>query len=1655
MSVKTPRKTKVKPTYKVSAVKKVRGSAPKTTSKSNGKRPLAAYEHLHIGIVEASLTGKYVDVNQEFCRILGYSKKELLRLGVRDCTHEDDYGLDIKLHKQLVAGEIPFYALEKRYIRKDGSLIWVELTRSLVCDEEGKPLCTMGVVIDISERKQVESVLRESVEHLRLATEAARMFKWEFDFQKQLYTLADNFVQVLGFSAGLLPQNSVETLARLSPPEDLQAISEKVAKAIENRTDLNSLQCRVIDPEDGQIVWLEVNAKVVYDEAGNPQRMFGVAQNITEDMQKEKKLRESETKYSTLFNSIDEGFCVIEKVESKAGEPLDFRYVAANPAFAIQAGVGNIVGKTIRQAFPGEPEEWLETYDTVLRTGEALRFERGLITQGRVLELYAFRVEDTPQQHVAVIFKNITERKRAEQALAEFARQQAALYRLSDELHHADSLEDVYNAALNAILGALQCDRASILLFDDTDVMRFVAWRGLSDGYRKATEGHSPWRVDEKNPQPICVNDIHTAELSDALKAIVQADGIRSLAFIPLVANGKLIGKFMVYFDTPHSCSDDEIELSMTIAQQLAFGIDRNRAEAELRTSEERYRTIVSTANEGIWYIDLNAETVYLNEPMAHILGYSVPEVIGRKAPEFCFAEDRSALEMRIANNYQGKYESFDFRFRRKDGSAVLVLGSTSPVRGGTGNVIGALGMFADVTERKRVEEQLRKSAEFDAFRVALTDALRTLNDPEKILAEAMRVLSEKLQVDRVLYSEINDETILILDNHVNQGVPKLIGRASLNDYGKARGSLSAGQNLIIVDATTSPVMDEKDRAAFTALGIRSGLGIPLIKDGHWVATLGVHHSTVRAWTENEIKFAEETAERTWSALERARAQEKLHASETLYRVIAGSIPGGGVYVVDKDFRYLVAEGSVSEAFGLSRPMLEGHTVSEVFPDERGARMEERLRRTFAGETVSFETKHNGRVYWTQQAPLLDSIGQAIILTVDITERKQAEEALRQSEERFVRFMQHLPGPAWIKDVEGRYVYANATAEKAFGTPRAKLYGKTDLEIFPPEVAAQFMKNDKQALIGEKGVQTVETLRQDDGILHYSLVNKFPIPGSDGSAALIGGTAFDITERLRAEEALHESEQRLRAILNQATAGIVRKDAEGCLIFVNDAFCNMLGYTESELLGKPIWQLTHHGDVEENRRLFDQLMLEGVPFKLEKRLLRRDGSIMWVDVSVSPIVDAAGKPQSAVAVEVDITARKQAEEALQQLNLQLESRVQKRTATIQAMNQSLRDEIAERKRVEEALRVSEATARESEEKLRTLFDLLPVGISFLDPEGQVLQLNSALLNIVRLSRVQLINQEYKARKYIRADGTPMSLSEFASARALAEARTIYNVETGIVLENGEVIWTSVSAAPVEVADVGVVVVTVDITESKRAERELQESYRRLGILSRRLVEVQEQERHALARELHDRVGQTLAALNINLIIINSQLPADIIQQIGPRLNDSMKLVAETIALVRDVMTDLRPAVLDDYGLEAALESQLSKFTSRYSIGAVLEKSDRPIPRLGSSIEMTFLRIAQEALMNIARHAHAEHVNLKLQQDEQVVGLSIQDDGIGIESWQDANRPGSHGLTIMRERAEAFGGRLRVKSVPGQGTIVEVSIPFKNDGQGLAGKEERL
>ena len=165
-------------------------------------------------------------------------------------------------------------------------------------------------------------------------------------------------------------------------------------------------------------------------------------------------LRESAEKYRVLFDSIDEGFCVIEKVNAEVGEPSDFRYIEANAAFETQSGVGNVVGKTIRQMFPGVAEEWYETYDTIVRTGEPSQFELGLFPNGRVLEAYAFRVKDETHRRVGVIFKDISDRKRVELELHKaIAAAEKANVAKSEFL---SSMSHELRTPLNAILGFAQ-----------------------------------------------------------------------------------------------------------------------------------------------------------------------------------------------------------------------------------------------------------------------------------------------------------------------------------------------------------------------------------------------------------------------------------------------------------------------------------------------------------------------------------------------------------------------------------------------------------------------------------------------------------------------------------------------------------------------------------------------------------------------------------------------------------------------------------------------------------------------------------------------------------------------------------------------------------------------------------------------------------------------------------------------------------------------------------------------------------------------------------------------------------------------------------------------------------------------------------------------
>ncbi len=216
---------------------------------------------------------------------------------------------------------------------------------------------------------------------------------------------------------------------------------------------------------------------------------------------------------------------------------------------------------------------------------------------------------------------------------------------------------------------------------------------------------------------------------------------------------------------------------------------------------------------------------------------------------------------------------------------------------------------------------------------------------------------------------------------------------------------------------------------------------------------------------------------------------------------------------------------------------------------------------------------------------------------------------------------------------------------------------------------------------------------------------------------------------------------------------------------------------------------------------------------------------------------------------------------------------------------------------------------------------------------------------------------------------------------------------------------------------------------------------RLLALTHRQIELEENQRRQLARELHDMVGQNLTALNINLHFIERQLAPDTLDTVRNRLSDSSQLVEDIVERIRNLMADLRPSILDDLGLPPALRWYAGQFLKRTEI-PVYVKTDELETRLPQAIETALFRIAQEALTNVAKHARAQHVEIVLRANPEQVILTIKDDGVGFDfpaMRRDASQRGV-GLVDMRERAEAIGGRLWVECKIGQGTLVQVQVP---------------
>jgi PAS domain S-box-containing protein len=496
----------------------------------------------------------------------------------------------------------------------------------------------------------------------------------------------------------------------------------------------------------------------------------------------------------------------------------------------------------------------------------------------RTLELSVFAVRDAAGEPVCYvgIKRDVTDEQRAAAELRRRFDELQAISRMADTVARAGALDDIYAAALDELQRTVGADRASVLLYDGDGVMRFKAWRGLSDGYRRAAEGHSPWARDEPHPQPVLVPDVRGDPHLAALLPVFSREGVRALGFIPLVAAGRLLGKFMIYFDAPHVVSPAELRLAQTIADHIAFAITRARSEAALRESEDRYRRLVEHSPVGV-AVHSEAEVVFVNPAATRLLGASDPsELVGRPIFDFVHPDDRVLVRDRVRQLAGGvsALPAVEETFVRLDGAPIYVevssIGFTYQGRPAVQIVV------SDVTERRRAEQAQRLLAEAGALLNSTLDYGETLRSITRLVVPAVAdwclvdLTDEEGGFERIAAAAAGEA-----DQALAGGLLRHYAPLRSAAHGVSH-TAAAGRAELMTDVDdallASLARDQAHLDMLRAMRITSYICAPLVARERTIGVLTfVVGASGRRYTRSDLALAEELARRAALAVDNAR----------------------------------------------------------------------------------------------------------------------------------------------------------------------------------------------------------------------------------------------------------------------------------------------------------------------------------------------------------------------------------------------------------------------------------------------------------------------------------------------------------------------------------------------------------------------------------------------------------------------------------------------------------------------------------------------------------------------------------------------------------------------------------------------------------------
>jgi len=1163
----------------------------------------------------------------------------------------------------------------------------------------------------------------------------------------------------------------------------------------------------------------------------------------------------------------------------------------------------------------------------------------------------------------------------------------------------------------------------------------------------------------------------------------------------------------------------DDRDLSTTIEVALY----KHKMENRLKESEERFRQFFENAPEYCYMISSEGKILDINSSALTALGYTKEEIVGKPLLTTTCApssiEKTKELFMRWKKT--GKLRDEEITIITKKGEERTVLLSTDSVRDSAGKLVHSISLQRDITERKKAEEALKESEEFN-FALFEHNPIQTIaidnsgkvanfNMVKKTSGDRLPNIGDVMYKDYAGKHEINmhaelmecikskklkrfpemqydgkflditlapfpqgaiitsyevtkrkkaEERIIHLNavlhaiRNVNQLITKEKDRDKLlqrtcDNLTETRGYSNVwialvDENKKLVTAAESglgnnflPMLKKLKRGELTDCGQkvmkRSGVyaivdppksckdcpiakgykgkgafAIRLEYEGKVYGFMSISIPLDFVKNKEEQALFKEVVDDIAFALHNIEVEEALKESEERYRDLVEKA-GIGILIDDREGNVKYLNKKYMEMLKYSSKEMKKLSIkSVVHPDDvekvlkyhknriQGRRTPSRYefrairkdRSVINLEVDAVALRVNGKITGSRSYIL------------DITERKKAEEKLKQRTHDLNERVKELSCIYKIDEISRK----EGTIEEVL---------KKTVLIIPPSWLHPEITGSRITFEGKEyktnNFKKTKWMQKSDivvnnknaGFVEICCLEKRP-DASEGRFSneernLINAIAERISQlanRKKAEAALYKSEEKYRTLTENVNVGVYRNTTkpEGKFIEVNLAFVKMFGYKNREEM-LTIRILNIYQIPEDRKKFIEKLLRDGFVRNEELKLKKKDGSPIICSVSAVIIKDKKGKAKYYDGIIENITERRLAEEAL----------------------------------------------RKSEMTYRALFESGNDPVILFSLNGTIVSANQKAAEILGYNVEELIGMSYK---------DIIASSEIKDAddklKSLQEGKTFLPYECTVYKKNGTEFPSEVNLSLVQDENnkpVFLQTIFRDITERKRADEELLTSREQLRNLAAHLQAVREGERTSIAREIHDDLGQTLTALKMDLSLLGAKLPKDQ-KSLLKKTKSMSKLIDSTIQTVQRISAELRPGVLDDVGLTAALEWQGNEFQKRTGIKCELTVDPEDI-FLDKDRSTAIFRIFQETLTNVARHSKAKWIKVNLKKKARRLELKVRDNGRGITEEQISNSK-SFGLIGIRERVQFLGGKVEIRGIQNRGTTLKAWIPLLKD-----------